>query len=59
MNKKTKTKQIFQYGLSKRIIEKMILYSSNENDLVCDTFLDGFATTKVAIDLTDILLVSK
>jgi site-specific DNA-methyltransferase (adenine-specific) len=37
--------------LPKSLLTKMILYSSNENDLVCDFFLGSFSTAKVAIDL--------
>lgn len=33
------------------LLAKMILYSSNENDLICDFFLGGFSTAKVAIAL--------
>lgn len=34
--------------LPKELLEKLILYSSNENDLVCDFFLGGFSTARVA-----------
>ena len=33
------------------LLTKMIRYSSNEGDLVCDLFLGGFSTAKVAIGL--------
>ena len=33
------------------LLAKMIRYSSNEGDLVCDLFLGGFSTAKVAIGL--------
>lgn len=33
------------------LLVKMIQYSSNEGDLVCDLFLGGFSTAKVAIGL--------
>ena len=33
------------------LLSKMIRYSSNEGDLVCDLFLGGFSTAKVAIGL--------
>lgn len=34
--------------LPKSLLTKMILYSSNPNDLVCDFFLGSFSTAKVA-----------
>ncbi len=34
-----------------KLLSKMILYSSNEGDLVCDFFLGSFSTAKVAIGL--------
>ena len=34
--------------LPKKLLEKMIQYSSNEGDLVCDFFLGSFSTAKVA-----------
>lgn len=37
--------------LPKQLLTKMILYSSNYNDLVCDFFLGSFSTAKVAIAL--------
>ena len=37
--------------LPKALLSKMILYSSNEEDLVCDLFLGSFSTAKVAIGL--------
>lgn len=37
--------------LPTQLLIKMIQYSSNEGDLVCDLFLGGFSTAKVAIGL--------
>lgn len=37
--------------LPHKLLIKMIQYSSNEGDLVCDFFLGGFSTAKVAIGL--------
>ncbi|MDR1552365.1 MAG: site-specific DNA-methyltransferase, partial [Prevotellaceae bacterium] len=37
--------------LPKSLLTKMILYSSNPNDIVCDFFLGSFSTAKVAIGL--------
>ncbi|MDR1652130.1 MAG: site-specific DNA-methyltransferase [Prevotellaceae bacterium] len=37
--------------LPKSLLTKMILYSSNENNIVCDFFLGSFSTAKVAIGL--------
>lgn len=37
--------------LPKILLTKMIVYSSNPNDLVCDFFLGSFSTAKVAIGL--------
>ncbi|HOV12796.1 MAG TPA: site-specific DNA-methyltransferase [Spirochaetota bacterium] len=37
--------------LPKDLLTKMILYSSNPNDLICDFFLGSFSTAKVAIGL--------
>lgn len=37
--------------LPKALLEKIILYSSNEGDLVCDLFLGGFSTARIAIGL--------
>jgi len=37
--------------LPTELLVKMIQYSSNEGDLVCDLFLGGFSTAKVAIGL--------
>jgi site-specific DNA-methyltransferase (adenine-specific) len=37
--------------LPKTLLTKMILYSSNQNDMVCDFFLGSFSTAKVAIGL--------
>ena len=34
--------------LPKKLLEKMIQYSSNEGDLVCELFLGSFSTAKVA-----------
>lgn len=34
-----------------KLLIKMILYSSHEGDLVCDPFLGGFSTARVAIGL--------
>jgi len=33
------------------LLKKMILYSSNPDDIICDFFLGGFSTVKVAIEL--------
>jgi site-specific DNA-methyltransferase (adenine-specific) len=37
--------------LPKSLLTKMILYSSNPNDMICDFFLGSFSTAKVAIGL--------
>ena len=37
--------------LPKGLLKKIIQYSSNEGDLVCDLFLGSFSTAKVAISL--------
>jgi site-specific DNA-methyltransferase (adenine-specific) len=37
--------------LPKALLTKMILYSSNPDDLVCDFFLGSFSTAKIAIGL--------
>ncbi|MDR0619726.1 MAG: site-specific DNA-methyltransferase [Bacteroidales bacterium] len=37
--------------LPKSLLTKMILYSSNQDDLVCDFFLGSFSTAKTAIGL--------
>jgi site-specific DNA-methyltransferase (adenine-specific) len=37
--------------LPKTLLAKMILYSSNPDDLVCDFFLGSFSTAKIAIGL--------
>jgi site-specific DNA-methyltransferase (adenine-specific) len=37
--------------LPKSLLTKMILYSSNPNDIVCDFFLGSFSTAKIAIGL--------
>ena len=44
--KQGKTKNKNQ--LPKELLKKMILYSSDENDLICDLFLGSFSTAKVA-----------
>ena len=33
------------------LLQKMIMYSSGENDLVCDFFLGSFSTAKIAVGL--------
>ena len=33
------------------LLQKMIQYSSNEDDLVCDMFMGGFSTARVAVGL--------
>lgn len=37
--------------LPTELLIKMIQYSSSENDLICDLFLGGFSTAKVAVGL--------
>ena len=37
-----------KHELPQKLLEKMIQYSSNEGDLVCDFFLGSFSTAKVA-----------
>jgi len=37
--------------LPSELLKKMVQYSSNENDLVCDFFLGSFSTAKIAIGL--------
>lgn len=37
--------------LPTELLVKMLQYSSNESDLVCDMFLGGFSTVRVAIGL--------
>lgn len=37
--------------LPEELLKKMIQYSSNEGDLICDFFLGGFSTAKAAIGL--------
>jgi site-specific DNA-methyltransferase (adenine-specific) len=37
--------------LPKSLLTKMILYSSNPNDMICDFFLGSFSTAKIAIGL--------
>jgi len=44
---KTKNKN----ELPEQLLIKILQYSSNENDLVCDFFLGGFSTARVAIGL--------
>lgn len=52
INKENKRGQMKnQNQLPIKLVEKMIRYSSNKNDLVCDFFLGGFTTAKVALDL--------
>jgi site-specific DNA-methyltransferase (adenine-specific) len=52
INKEYKPNQIKNKNeLPKTLLTKMILYSSNPNDIVCDFFLGSFSTAKVAIGL--------
>ncbi|MBN1868609.1 site-specific DNA-methyltransferase [Candidatus Sumerlaeota bacterium] len=44
---KTKNKN----ELPSRLLMKMIQYSSNEGDLVCDLFLGGFSTARIALGM--------
>lgn len=37
--------------LPKELLKKIILYSSNEGDMICDLFLGSFSTAKVSIGL--------
>jgi len=37
--------------LPKELLKKMIAYSSNPGDLVCDMFLGGFSTAKVSMEM--------
>lgn len=37
--------------LPRKLLSKILLYSSNEGDTVCDFFLGGFSTAKAAIEL--------
>jgi len=37
--------------LPKKLLDKIIQYSSRENDIVCDLFLGSFSTAKVALGL--------
>jgi len=37
--------------LPTELLKKMLLYSSNEGDMVCDLFLGGFTTAKIALGL--------
>jgi len=50
INKEYKPKQLKNKNkLPEELIKKMILYSSNDNDLICDFFLGNFTTANVAI----------
>ncbi|MCL2131850.1 MAG: site-specific DNA-methyltransferase [Lentimicrobiaceae bacterium] len=52
INREYKPNQIKNKNeLPKALLTKMILYSSNENDMVCDFFLGSFSTAKAAIGL--------
>lgn len=52
INREYKPNQIKNKNeLPKTLLTKMILYSSNPNDMVCDFFLGSFSTAKVAIGL--------
>jgi len=52
INREYKTGQVKNKNeLPKSLLTKMILYSSNKGDMVCDFFLGGFSTAKVAIGL--------
>jgi len=52
INKEYKPGQIKNKNeLPKTLLTKMILYSSNPNDMICDFFLGSFSTAKVAIGL--------
>ena len=52
INREYKPNQIKNKNeLPKALLTKMILYSSNENDMVCDFFLGSFSTAKTAIAL--------
>lgn len=52
INREYKPNQIKNKNeLPSELLIKMIQYSSNENDLVCDLFLGSFSTAKVAIGL--------
>jgi len=52
INREYKPNQIKNKNeLPKALLTKMILYSSNENDMVCDFFLGSFSTAKTAIGL--------
>ena len=52
INRKYKPGQVKNKNeLPTALLTKMIQYSSKENDLVCDLFLGGFSTAKVAIGL--------
>jgi site-specific DNA-methyltransferase (adenine-specific) len=52
INRKNKPGQVKNKNeLPPELLAKMIQYSSNEGDLVCDFFLGGFSTARVAIGL--------
>jgi site-specific DNA-methyltransferase (adenine-specific) len=52
INKEYKPGQVKNKNeLPKALLTKMILYSSNPSDVVCDFFLGSFSTAKVAIGL--------
>ncbi|MDR1983770.1 MAG: site-specific DNA-methyltransferase [Prevotellaceae bacterium] len=52
INKEYKPGQIKNKNeLPKTLLKKMILYSSNPNDLICDFFLGSFSTAKISIGL--------
>ncbi|TAG06856.1 MAG: site-specific DNA-methyltransferase [Cytophagia bacterium] len=52
INKEYKPNQIKNKNeLPTQLLTKIIQYSSNENDLVCDFFLGSFSTAKVALAL--------
>lgn len=52
INKEYKPNQIKNKNeLPTQLLTKIIQYSSNENDLVCDFFLGSFSTAKVALGL--------
>jgi len=52
INREYKPRQIKNKNeLPKALLTKMILYSSNPNDMVCDFFLGSFSTAKVALAL--------
>ena len=52
INREYKPNQIKNKNqLPDKLLKKIMLYSSNPNDLVCDFFLGSFSTAKVAIGL--------